>query len=388
MPPKKKQKTSEYSNATTEGPNDGHQEEQEDQPEEYSSIGQNDPGEEDDDKSSDQDGPSLRDTSKIPEHEYVGMHRPRFDYKLERSTDSDSDTEEGGDFHDLYSKGFDAENKAGVMLEPAKDHPEHKWVIMWAGYKMFMDYSRKASYCSPDNFGMYISNDFEGWGLQELVENFIVEFDKSLKKKDEEALKHMWAIVSAMSLWINEVDQQPLMGNENGHKTQAVIGLIGWALLRALASLDFAGQLKSDTDFLDIPIVITSLHEFSKDLPEYGIEDEAVSWRPYAATYFKKGKFDNERGIFSAKTVLEGAEGGSEAMLAKKSEKDPWGWGKILGDYKKKHGTGKGGASIGGTKYDITKMSRKERASHAFDKKDPLADVSDKDLKEGNLDFV
>jgi hypothetical protein len=33
-------------------------------------------------------------------------------------------------------------------------------------------------------------------------------------------------------------------------------------------------------------------------------------------------------------------------------------------------------------------MSRKERASHAFDHKDPLADISDKDLKEGNLDFA
>lgn len=86
--------------------------------------------------------------------------------------------------------------------------------------------------------------------------------------------------------------------------------------------------------------------------------------------------------------MLESAKGGSETKLAKKADKDPWGWGKVLGDYKRKQGTGKGGGSIGGTKYDITKMSRKERAAHAFDKKDPLADVSDKDLKEGNLDFV
>jgi hypothetical protein len=35
-----------------------------------------------------------------------------------------------------------------------------------------------------------------------------------------------------------------------------------------------------------------------------------------------------------------------------------------------------------------TKMTRAERAGYAFKNKDPLADVSDKDLKEGNLDFV
>jgi hypothetical protein len=33
-------------------------------------------------------------------------------------------------------------------------------------------------------------------------------------------------------------------------------------------------------------------------------------------------------------------------------------------------------------------MTRKERAEHAFDGKNPLADVSDKDLKEGLLDFA
>lgn len=59
----------------------------------------------------------------------------------------------------------------------------------------------------------------------------------------------------------------------------------------------------------------------------------------------------------------------------------------MLKRYKKEHGTGKGG-SIGGTKYDITKISRKERAKHAFDNKDPLADNSEKELKEGNLDFA
>lgn len=117
-------------------------------------------------------------TKTIPEYEYVGMHRPLFDYKVEQRTrdnpdeeDEEEDEEEG--FHDLYKNGFDAENKAGVMLEPAKDHRDHKWCIMWAGYKMFMDYRRRANYCSPDAFGMYIYNDFEGWGFQELIENFV-----------------------------------------------------------------------------------------------------------------------------------------------------------------------------------------------------------------------
>ena len=42
---------------------------------------------------------------------------------------------------------------------------------------------------------------------------------------------------------------------------------------------------------------------------------------------------------------------------------------------------------IGGENYNTSKMTRQERASCAFDKKDPLADVSAKDLKEGNIAF-
>lgn len=39
----------------------------------------------------------------------------------------------------------------------------------------------------------------------------------------------------------------------------------------------------------------------------------------------------------------------------------------------------------GGDEYNILRMPRMERAKLAFDKKDPLKDFSDKDLREGNL---
>lgn len=99
------------------------------------------------------------------------------------------------------------------------------------------------------------------------------------------------------------------MGNENGEKTEAVIGLIGHALIRGLAALDFADQIKPDTDFADVPIVITSLLHFSNRLEDYGIEG-GEKWRPHAATYFKKGKFAHEKGISSTEAVLETAKGG------------------------------------------------------------------------------
>jgi hypothetical protein len=72
-------------------------------------------------------------------------------YEVENRT-LGGDPKEYEDFHDRYKASFKAENEADVMLELAKGHPDHKWVIMWKGYKMFMDYCRRSNYCCPDQF--------------------------------------------------------------------------------------------------------------------------------------------------------------------------------------------------------------------------------------------
>lgn len=97
------------------------------------------------------------------------MHRPHFTYKAEnREADEDLDDDE---LHAKYKKDFEEAIKSDIILEPAKDHPEWKWTILWAGFKAFSEYRRRSNYCCPDRFSMYIYNDFEGWGLQELMEN-------------------------------------------------------------------------------------------------------------------------------------------------------------------------------------------------------------------------
>ena len=45
----------------------------------------------------------------------------------------------------------------------------------------------------------------------------------------------------------------------------------------------------------------------------------------------------------------------------------------------------RGPPKIGGDMFDITKMTRQERAEAAFDKKDPLAHISDADLRKGKF---
>jgi hypothetical protein len=168
---------------------------------------------------------------------------------------------------------------------------------------------------------------------------------------------------------------------DDSDKVVALSGLMGYALLRGLAALDHANEIKTDTAFLDLPLVITYFLEWSAQLPESDIEGEAVEWRPHAAAYFNKAGFEPEKGLPGTKELIEKAEPSDTSKLPAKKEKDPWGWNKRFKEYKSLHGTPK----IGGTNYDITKMTREQRASYAFDEKDPLADIAIKDLKEGNL---
>jgi hypothetical protein len=52
----------------------------------------------------------------------------------------------------------------------AKDHPEWKWTMMWKSWEYLCDWLRLAGYTDPDNFGMYVYNDFHGYGVLSLGE--------------------------------------------------------------------------------------------------------------------------------------------------------------------------------------------------------------------------
>jgi hypothetical protein len=273
----------------------------------------------------------------------------------------------------------------------------------------------------------------------------MIEFDKAFRSKSDKRIEEMWTVVSAVGLWLNEdANIGALINNEDGNTTCELIGLIGCSLLTALAVIEAAGELKPDSRFLDLTLVIAYYLELSHDLPAYGIEGKCVAWRKEAVKYIRKGNLSLERGLSTTKLRIEKLErvddydqgpceenisstnnsvaGNSaenpvtipddsqadkenadpEATAEKpvspppsakrkrglgnlelKHKKDHWHWADKFKKYKQKRAP-----VMGGEKYDITKMSRADRAAAAFDGKDPLADVSAKDLKNNLLDFA
>ncbi|KAF2175498.1 hypothetical protein K469DRAFT_756227 [Zopfia rhizophila CBS 207.26] len=292
-----------------------------------------------------------RDVETIPPYEYVCIHRPYFDWEAEYRVTEDED-EEGG----VYKKLIKEKEATGNIFQPSTRHKEWKWIMLWEGWTTLCDFKRKVNFCDPDNFGMHIYNDWKGYGVTEAVENLLTAFDGALKKKDENMCFQAWAIVSSIAHWLNDdVDR----------------------------GMDFIRELNPDSKFLDLPIIISSFLEWSDDLEKYGIEDDAIFWRSHAVEYFTKAALDPSKGVFGTDKLLEKlkeAEDGYEEDTTGRSERDPWAWGKKLRRYKKSFGL-----RIGGSSYDITKMTRKERAKYAFDGKDLLKDISEKDIKQGNL---
>lgn len=110
----------------------------------------------------------IEDLSNRPPYEYYCITRHRFDLENENNEKPEDEQLDEDEIYDkLQSMASD------VSLKPAAEHPEHKWIVMWQTWKMLCEWRRRASYTDPDNFSMYIYNDFNGYGLQELVENFV-----------------------------------------------------------------------------------------------------------------------------------------------------------------------------------------------------------------------
>ncbi|KAI1871409.1 uncharacterized protein JN550_004403 [Neoarthrinium moseri] len=332
------------------------------------------------------DKPSDSEVDNREPHDYYCINRHFFDIENENNAkdeDDQLDEDEIDDHYDEYLK------KNGAALKPASDFPDqNKWIAMWETWTVICDYRRRATYTCPDFFGMYVYNDFNGYGLQELIENLLASLDEELKKKshDDKSLKHMWAMSAALIHWLLVEQLNPWMGLDDGERVQETVRLIGLSFLATLNEIDKASLLKKDSTIKDLGLVMSLYLQWSNGLGDYGIDgEENIGWRKDVVAYAKKARVDLEAngcfGIGKVVKLLDEEHDGIEPLPGA-AKADRWGWKKTLTAYTKSYGKR---GKIGGEQFNIMKMSRKERASHAFDKKDPLAQFSEKDLREGNV---
>ncbi|KAK7923468.1 hypothetical protein PG985_007539 [Apiospora marii] len=325
--------------------------------------------------------------------------RPRFDFENEvhngggadEGADDDEDADEDEDEDAKVERLYLAQRGKKLLGEPVAEHPEHRWFAFWQTWKLFVGWHEGAQWCDPDSFGMYVYNDFHGYGLQEVIERMLVAFNDQFKKKerDEATINHMWAVVAAAVHWLTTEELGPWMGYDDAERIGETIQGIGDMLLTMLNELDRAGELKADSRLKDLPLVMAWYLEWSKDLDDMGFDHGELDWRAQVVGYAKKGGIDlaATSGLFGAGELVAAleAEEGDDGIppLEGQAKADRWGWKESFAVMKRK-----AEPVFGARNYDITQWTRAKRAKHAFDKKDPLAGIPEKEIKAGNIGFA
>ncbi|KAI1380358.1 hypothetical protein F4677DRAFT_406562 [Hypoxylon crocopeplum] len=314
-----------------------------------------------------------------PPFEYYCMFRPFFDIENENEAKDEYDQVDEDDLLYQYNQEIRAEDN--IEMKAASEHPGHRWIAMWQTWKLFTTWERRATYTNPDFFNMFINKHFHGYGMQEMVENMLIAFNREFRKKkrDKKNLKKMWAIVAAIMQWLLEIPLNSWIMLNDKRKLETTVGLIGRALVAALNELDMGKMLKADSDIKDLGLVITFYLYWIDSLRELNIE---LPFRKEVVAYARKAGIDlKDAGCFGTDekiAALEKELGKGIRPFHGTPRPDRWEWRKKFKKFSKDH-------KIGGEKYNILKMSRRERASYAFDKKDPLADLPDKAIQEGNV---
>ena len=57
--------------------------------------------------------------------------------------------------------------------KPAKDHPDHKHIFTKATLELLSDNVKETAQRDPDNFGMYVYNDFFNYAVLDLIEELV-----------------------------------------------------------------------------------------------------------------------------------------------------------------------------------------------------------------------
>lgn len=102
-------------------------------------------------------------------YEYICMAQSYHDRELENSLKKPAQQMD----EDALEKVHNKEVKKCGTDKLASKRPGHKWILMRRSWIMFAEAIHGANYRSPNAFDMYIWNDWEGYGMMEIVENFV-----------------------------------------------------------------------------------------------------------------------------------------------------------------------------------------------------------------------
>lgn len=241
-------------------------------------------------------------------YEYICMARTSEDRERENDLKPASQQLSREQLRKQHNASLDGPPKIG---DPAKDYPGHKWIIMRNSWDLMSERKTTASYCCPDAFDMYIWNDWEGYGLLEIVENFVADFHAAfVMPESKNRLRNMWFPLAALLHWIaiKESIVDFTCGDDSGAVVD-ILALIGRAFVTMLNALERAGELKPDSSFKDLALVISLalifLDEYMDEDSIGEVDDEDI-WTQEIMLYAKNFDIDLlNSGVSGIKELIE-----------------------------------------------------------------------------------
>lgn len=238
-------------------------------------------------------------------------------YAFNNNNDSQDEDEEADD------------EEADKYNLPVSEHPDWPYKIMASARTRFSDYLVKTTYTDPDNFSMYIYNDFHPYGVTEMLENLLIDFNNVRKKrgKAEDDLNEMWAIISMMTRWLCHPRSGALVLIDDGERCDETVDLTCCAFLTVLEEIDRAGELKANgSRFLDVGLIMALFISFVGPMPDTMSIEGANDYVPHIFEYA------NKAGIDLFQQGVSGIDRYAERYKPQKSQKskaiDRWGFAK------------------------------------------------------------
>ncbi|KFY69617.1 hypothetical protein V496_00094 [Pseudogymnoascus sp. VKM F-4515 (FW-2607)] len=128
--------------------------------------------------------------------------RPPWDFILEHKAPNYDDDEDENVNSPRERKWTEILKEARkIWLKPAAEFPGYTWTAR----KLNTKYDIQTQKRDQDLFGMYIYNDFTGYGLQEVIQNQLIAFNKEYTS-DKPSPFPLWYTIEALAWWFNRTD--------------------------------------------------------------------------------------------------------------------------------------------------------------------------------------
>ncbi|KAK6525370.1 hypothetical protein TWF694_005509 [Orbilia ellipsospora] len=271
--------------------------------------------------------------------------------------------------------------------------PQPKWILTKAAHAKFIQLQDHCDIRDPANFDMYTYNDHASYGVIEVIENLLLDFNEAKGNWQEQ-----WVICEALGYFLPTRTAQDMFTVDDGDRVNALCLLLGRLFLYTLSRfqhleffLDGASEEIENLGLvMGLWIAVTAGFRENDCLQIYESQDSELSLGE--GRVFKPAEFDSYIASYAREYDIE-LKGSKDLPLAletcnnnvdlptKVSDagpgSDPFGYRKAFRDYKAGYG------KIGGDRMDVTSWSRHERRSAHFDNIDPFGPNDIQRIKEG-----